>query len=109
MNVKIPYGKSHIEWNPPDEIIPVLLQLKDVPAAKDQAKEVRRAINNPIGSKKLNNFKGIKTVAIAIADLTGSVPHKIILPQIIEKLEKIDVNPKDISLIVGTGLHRVST
>jgi len=109
MNVKILYGKSHIEWNPPDEIIPVLLQLKDVPAAKDQAKEVRRAINNPIGSKKLDNFKGIKTVAIAIADLTRSVPHKIILPQIIEKLEKIDVNPKDISLIVGTGLHRVST
>lgn len=109
MKVKIPYGKSHIEWNPPDEIIPVLLQLKAIPVAKDQAKEVRSAIDNPIESKKLDNFKGIKTVAIAIADLTRTVPHKIILSQIMEKLKKMGINPKDILLIVGTGLHRVST
>jgi len=109
MSIKIPYGKSYIEWNPDVEVSLEILQLKNVSAAEDQVGEVKRAIENPIGGKKLDDFKGVRTVAIAIADLTRPVPHKIILPQIIEKLEKMGVETKNIMLIVGTGLHRVST
>lgn len=109
MSIAIPYGQKFIAWNPPANVNPEILYLKDAPAAKDQLEEVRKAIENPIGSKRLEDFEGIQSVAIAIADLTRPVPHKTILPPIIEKLEKNGVKPDNITLIVGTGLHRVST
>lgn len=109
MKMSIPYGKKYLEWNPPANIKPEIIYLKDTLAAKNQLEEVKNAIDNPIGSKKLDDFQGIEKVAIAIADLTRPVPHKTILPLIIAKLEQNNVRPENITLIVGTGLHRVST
>jgi len=107
--IKIPYGQQNIKWKPPEGFSVEMIYPKDAPGIPDQIGEVVRALEEPINSKKLEDFSGIKTVAIVISDLTRPVPNKIILPPIINKLEKMGVNPKDIKVIVGTGLHRVST
>ena len=106
--IKIPYGKENIEWMPSSELRVEVVNPKAYEGASSQKEEVIKALENPIGSKRIEEFKNINKVAIAISDLTRPVPNKVIIPPIVEKLEKIGVNPKNIFIIVGTGLHRPS-
>ena len=106
--IKIPYGKANIEWTPPGEFQVEVVNPKACEGASNQEEEVVKALERPIGSKKIEEFKGINKVAIAISDLTRPVPNKVIIPPIIKKLEKMGVDLKNIFIIVGTGLHRPS-
>lgn len=106
--ISIPYGKQYINWESPEGIQLEVLRPKEVSGVKDPKEEVRRAVENPLGSKKISELGEIKKVSIAVADLTRPVPNKLILPILITELEKIGVKPENITVIIGTGLHRVS-
>nr|WP_028307475.1 nickel-dependent lactate racemase [Desulfitibacter alkalitolerans] len=106
--IKIPYGKENIEWTPPNGFQVEVINPKAYEGASNQEEEVVKALESPIGSKTIEEFKGVNKVAIAISDLTRPVPNKVIIPPIVEKLEKIGVKSKNIFVIVGTGLHRPS-
>lgn len=72
--------------------------------------EVKRALDNPIGSKKLGDIikKGEK-VAIITSDITRPMPSKIVLPVIIDEITKVGVKDKDITIIFAVGSHRAHT
>jgi len=106
--IKIPYGKEHIEWHPSNDLQVEVVNPKAYEGASNQKEVVIKALENPIGSKKIEEFKNVNKVAIVISDLTRPVPNKIIIPPIVEKLEKMNVESKNIFIIVGTGLHRPS-
>lgn len=106
--IKIPYGKENIEWQPSNDIQFEVINPKAYEGSFDQEEVVLKALENPIGSKKIEEFKNVNTAAIAISDLTRPVPNKIIIPPIVERLEKMGIDPKNIFIIVGTGLHRPS-
>ncbi|KUO52511.1 MAG: hypothetical protein APF76_05610 [Desulfitibacter sp. BRH_c19] len=106
--IKIPYGKEIIKWSPPKEFRIEIVNLKAVQGASNQIEEVIRAIESPIGTKRLEDFRDVTKVAIAISDLTRPVPNKLLIPPIVNKLEKMGIDPKNIFIIVGTGLHRPS-
>jgi nickel-dependent lactate racemase len=99
------YGTSHEEISIPDSFHPDWIAPADVPAVPDPLEEVNRALSNPLGGIDLSEFSSSNSVAIAINDKTRPVPHHLLLPPLLHRLEEIGFLPDSISLIVATGTH----
>jgi len=72
--------------------------------------EVRRALENPIGSKRLSEIvKPNEKVIIITSDITRPMPSKKVLPLVVEALKKGGVKEKNIEIILALGSHRKHT
>ncbi len=68
------------------------------------------ALENPIGSPKLRDIvKPGEKIAIITSDITRPMPSKIVLPFILDELEKAGVSDSDITIYFGLGIHRGHT
>jgi len=108
--MKLRYGQSDMVVDLPEERIAFVAKPAHVRGIKDLSEEVRRAITNPIGSPPLGRIvkEGAK-VAIAVDDITRSTPCNLILPVVIEELERAGVKDGDIKIIIALGTHRPMT
>jgi nickel-dependent lactate racemase len=97
----------------------VTLTMKKAEVLKDPAKEIKEALEKPLGDLswgKIIKRKGKPAdelqVAITVSDITRPVPYKgengVLLP-LLQKLQALGVRQKNIRIIVGTGTHRAST
>ncbi len=102
---KIPYGKSQLTLTLADSLNVQLLAPASVKPLGDPQRAVREALANPLGGVRLEDFKHARSVAIAINDKTRPVPHKILLPPLLEQLESLGVPPSAVTFVVATGLH----
>ncbi len=83
-----------------------------ITALADSEKAVMAALENPIGTvslSKLVGSKNPKTVVITISDITRPVPNKLFLPPMVKILNACGIDNSQITIIVGTGMHRPST
>jgi nickel-dependent lactate racemase len=103
--VKLPYGKKYVKAQIPFEYETV--SISEEPVLHSNSEEIIRAIKNPIGAS-LADLKGAKNVVIVTSDLTRPVPNRLILPPLLAELEAIGIKKQQITLLIGTGLHRVS-
>ncbi len=107
MKISLPYGEGAIDATVPDSAT----VLTPVPAAAiaDPDAAVRRALAAPNGRPPLAQMaRPGQKVTIVVSDVTRPVPNQIILPPMLETLEAAGVRRDDITILVGTGLHRVS-
>ncbi|MEA5018470.1 MAG: nickel-dependent lactate racemase [Erysipelotrichaceae bacterium] len=72
--------------------------------------EIVRAINNPIGTKKLRDivFPNEKIVIIT-SDITRPMPSNLVLPLILDELALARVDRNNISIVFALGIHRKHT
>jgi len=72
--------------------------------------EVRRALEAPIGSKKLSEIvhPGEK-IAIVTSDITRPCPSYVMLPPLLDELYTAGIKPADITLVFALGSHRKHT
>ena len=79
------------------------------PPAADPDAEVRNALDNPIGSPRLEELAaGKRNAVIIVSDHTRPVPSRHLIPQMLERLRA--GNPAiDVTLLVATGCHRSTT
>ena len=76
----------------------------------DPRGEVRRALQNPIGMPFLGRaVRGSKKIVIITDDMTRLTPLKIIVPEIIEDLNRAGFADEQISVLIGLGTHRPMT
>ncbi len=104
MDFHLPYGRTHLDFTLPDAWQPQLIDPADVPGAADPIGEVERALTSllpPAG--------GWGEVAIAVNDKTRPVPHNLLLPPLLRRLEAAGVAPEAITLIIATGTHTPMT
>ena len=110
MKIKLPYGKTFQETEVDDSRIQGILtsHLEEYHPEDDQLTIVKKAMANPIESKKLKELAvGKDKVVILISDHTRPVPSKYILPLMLAEIR--EGNPDaDITLLVATGCHRNS-
>lgn len=110
MKIKLPYGKTFQETEIDDSRIQGILtsHLEEYHPEEDQLTIVKKAMANPIESKKLKELAvGKDKVVILISDHTRPVPSKYILPLMLSEIR--EGNPDaDITLLVATGCHRNS-
>lgn len=104
------YGRTGLEIALP-ETTTVLAGTHATPLP-DPLAAIRQAMAQPLGSPSLSELlrrKKPKSVAITISDITRPVPNKLILPVLLEILHAQGIAPAQITIIVGTGMHRPST
>lgn len=69
--------------------------------------EVKRALENPIGSGKLRDIvhPGEK-IAVISSDITRPMPTWLVMPALLDELYAAGVKPGDITLVFALGSHR---
>lgn len=105
--ISLPYGERTIEATAPDTVT-VLVPQRTPPLA-DPAAAVRAAIASPIGARPLAEIaRGRRRAAIVVSDVTRPVPNAVLLPPLLETIEAAGIARGDITIVIGTGLHRPS-
>lgn len=103
--LELPYGKGNISVDLPSKWRADLFRPNPVPSAKDPQGEVLQALDHPLGRKHLENFRGAESAAIAIADETRLIPYPLILPPLLDRLERMGIAPSAIRILIASGLH----
>jgi len=103
----IPYGKTEICARVPTRNYLGSIEPKEREGVKDPRAEIERALNNPIGTKRLSELvKPGDKVAIVVDDQTRSTPSHLIVLPVLGELNKAGVKDTDITILVGCGTHR---
>lgn len=101
----LPYGRSEIALEIPDEREVDGIQPHAVCGAADPYQVVARALDEPLDGIGLSSFTGARCAAIAVNDKTRPAPHEVILPPLLERLHRIGIHDERITILVATGTH----
>mgnify|MGYP001394278629 FL=1 len=105
MKVTMDYGRDGLDIEVPDHAH--VLQMSDAPALSDLDQKLEEALAHPIGALALRQLARDRSDAcIVISDITRPVPNVKILPPMLRILEEEGIAREDITILVGTGLHR---
>jgi len=105
--IRLPHGAGHLEVEVPERNLLAVLHPGDAPGVRDEAREVTRAVSEPIGSRSIGELaRGCKRAVIVADDNTRVTPTRIIVPAILEELEKAGVKDEQISVVMALGTHR---
>ena len=103
-----PYGRAQRTVRLPEANLCWVAGPQDVPAAPDVKETVLAALRAPLGSPGLAELvrrHGKKTV-ILVDDGTRATPQKVVLPILLDELNRAGVPDEQVTLIIGLGTHR---
>jgi nickel-dependent lactate racemase len=107
VDVWLPYGKTDVCVRVPARNLLGTIEPKDRPGAVDAKLEVQRALNEPIGSKRLSEIvKPESKVAIVVDDATRKAPSEAMLLPVLAELNAAGVRDENVTVIFGCGTHR---
>lgn len=109
--VSFAYGQTHIDYEFDEaELVGVLTSSIEDYVPEDDGRElVAKALQNPVGSKRLSELsKDKQKVVIIASDHTRPVPSKMIIPQMLDEIRRGNPNA-DITILIATGCHRQTT
>jgi nickel-dependent lactate racemase len=79
-----------------------------IPGVKDSLAEVRRALDNPIGSPKLEEIaKPGMEVALLFDDLQRPTPVNFVMPEILDRLNRAGIPDDRVWAVCAIGTHPV--
>ena len=107
MKVSLNYGHDSMVLDIPDENYMGTLSPKDSREIEDPINEVRKALTNPISSRKIKELVSSQDKVIILAsDVSRPCPSYILLPPILEELNEAGLNNDQITIVFGLGVHR---
>lgn len=110
MEIKLKYGRSSVKFNlneknHMDTILPNSIHFDLINDA-----EVQRAIQNPIGTKRLKDIvRPGESIVIITSDISRPMPSYRVLPHVIAELKQGGVIEEDITIVLARGTHRGHT
>ncbi len=108
MIVDLKYGWEGLAVTLPDSTD--VLATRFVPGIEDEARAIRQALNDPIGSPPLTSLvKPGNRVVVVHTDITRATPNDRILPIVLNELREAGIATQDIILLNGLGTHRRQT
>ena len=110
MKINLGFCKGSQQLNISDKHNIKVLVPNAVEAGLTGAEEVLRALEDPTGSERLRDIvlPGERIVIIT-SDITRPMPSKVVVPLVVEEIEKAGVSRKDISVVFALGSHREHT
>lgn len=110
VDVWLPYGRTEVCTRIPTRNFLGMIEPKEKPGVADPRVEVERALNEPVGAKKLREIaKAGDKAAVVVDDATRATPSYLMVPAILDELNKAGVKDEDITVIFGCGTHRSVT
>ena len=107
VEIWLPYGNTEVPIRIPDENLLGEIKPKERQGAPDPKSEIIRALENPIGTKRLRELaKPGSKVAIVVEDVTRPAPSHLMLPPILDELNQAGVKDEDVTVVFGCGTHR---
>jgi lactate racemase len=105
------YGDTKIPFAMAGENIIAVLTPQKMPSPPDETALVREAVQAPINSPVLADLvRPGETACIVVGDMTRLwARHHILLPVILEELNRGGVRDEDITIVSATGAHREQT
>lgn len=108
--VRIPYSKTFLDFDIPPSVRVDYAVSRASPPVENPYRAIRQALAHPAGSAELHAIaKPGDKVCIVYTDITRSSPDHLLVPALLEELEKAGVKEADITLLCGIGMHRPST
>jgi len=106
MKAALPYGKSTLTVDVPDENLMKIGFTSELRVVKNARAEITERLRKPIGTHPLSGLVGRgKRVAVIVDDYTRPCPDNVLLPVILEELGRTGVRKEDVKIISATGLH----
>ncbi len=102
---KIPYDKTHLTLTLPAPWSAEVIAPATPPLPPDPQRTIEQALDVPLGARRLLDYTGAHSAAIAISDKTRPVPHALLLPPLLARIEALGLPPEAITLIIATGTH----
>jgi len=108
--IPLAFGNGTSELDIPEKNISSLILPSEPVKKEDGALLIRKALENPIKSKRLSEIVNPETrIAIIVSDVTRPTPTAKILPPLLEELYSGGARDENITIIFALGLHRQQT
>ena len=111
MRISIPYGRTHLTADIPQERIRAVLKsrLESYVPSMGERELVEAALAAPIGSPSLEELsRGKKNIVLIASDHTRPVPSKVLVPPMLAAIRRGAPEAK-ITILIATGCHRGTT
>ena len=110
MKITLKKGYDEEQADVRDELVRDILMPKELPRDPDEQAILQQALACPVASGRLSEIvrKG-ETAVIMTSDITRPCPSARILPQVLEELYSVGIQPEDITILFGRGSHRRQT
>ena len=109
--IALPYGHESLELHVDEDHLKAVVEteMDGLTPDSSEADQVRQALENPIGTPRLRELaRDKRRIVIVTSDHTRAVPSRITLPILLAEIRS--TNPDaDITILIATGLHRVTT
>lgn len=106
-SVELPYGHGTLIATIPAANSPRVLLPRQVAAPPDEARLLRQALHNPVGTARLQELvRPGQRVAIITSDLTRPCPSDRLLPPVLDELAAAGVPDDQVTVVMALGLHR---
>lgn len=110
MDIELRYGRQGLQAVLPDANVRHVLRFRPLPAIEDTRAATEEALRTPIGCAPLSEIAaGRRDACIVTSDITRPVPNSVVLPVLLEELAAAGLRTEDITILIGTGLHRANT
>ena len=109
--IKIPYYTTKLDLHIEEKNLKAVVTAKmhEYDPGKSEVEIIKDALAHPIGTPKLSELaKGKKKITIVTSDHTRAVPSKITLPILLAEIRST-APAAQITILIGTGLHRPTT
>lgn len=106
--IEVPYGKGFVKARINNTIRSCRLAPKTIPPSGDAKSEILKALERPVTHKGLGDlrtFQDAGDVVIVVSDQTRPVPNNLLLDALLFKLEEYNIDGKQVTVVVGGGLH----
>jgi nickel-dependent lactate racemase len=105
--VEIAFGHRQLTVALPEGTQPTIIRKISLPKLGNQQQAIHQALEHPVAAEHFAELaKGRQSACILICDITRPVPNKLFLRPMIEGLIAGGGHPRNISILVATGLHR---
>ena len=106
MKITLDYDTTGLDVDIPDRNLTAILSMNPVAPLDDPVEATQDALASPIASPSLAELaQGRKDACVVVSDITRPVPHRVILPPILETLERSGIPRSTVTILVATGLH----
>lgn len=110
MRLSFGFGAGTQEAEVPEKNLLGVLHANEVELGLTGEGEVRRALEEPIGSPRLREIvRPGEKIAIVTSDITRPMPTYQVMPALLDELYAAGVRAEDVTLVFALGSHRKHT
>jgi nickel-dependent lactate racemase len=112
MKFALPYGKTKVEIDIPNDIDVKLIRAKSVPPLTDPSISLINTLDQPISSQPLSSIiknmikKSDDFIVIVVDDNTRKFPFDSIIPPLLKYIHDLGIKKEQIKFLIAGGTHK---